>query len=83
MAIFKEFVIKLAMALFVLFCLSGCSEERIHTVIICPPIVPYDRATQATARKELIAHGDIPTLGKMLGDYGALRNKIRACSGKG
>lgn len=60
--------------------LGGCSTQRIHTIIICPKIEPYSITTQREAKKE-IEDNSAPVLSKMIEDYGALRNKIRICSG--
>jgi hypothetical protein len=55
--------------------LAGCPRGA---AITCPPLVQYDKKTQAEALKELMQI-NAPTLERMLNDYGLTRDAIRKC----
>lgn len=46
-----------------------------------PVLVEYDRATQARAADELDALPENSAIGRMIGDYGNLRDQVRAIEG--
>ena len=57
-------------------CAAGISDS-------CPPVVPYDPATQAKAADELKALPVGSVLGRMMVDYGIMRAEARACGSAG
>lgn len=57
-------------------CAAGISDS-------CPPVVPYDQATQAAAADELKALPANSALGRMMVDYGIMRSEARACASAG
>jgi outer membrane murein-binding lipoprotein Lpp len=55
--------------------LAGCASTTYG--VSCPPLLEYDLATQAQVSKELDTAG--PAVRRMIDDYGATRDAIRAC----
>lgn len=58
--------------------LSGCVTASSN----CPALVNYTQAEQSKAADELEALPSGSVLARMIGDYGATRNEIRACRGQ-
>jgi hypothetical protein len=45
---------------------------------VCPPVVAYTAAEQQQAAAELRAPPAKPMLGRMVADYGTMRDRVRA-----
>lgn len=63
-----------------LMSLSACATAP--SSVVCPTLVTYSRELQAQAAEELKAlpeHGVVR--GRMMPDYGTMRDEVRACRG--
>ena len=59
--------------------LTGCATVVSDT---CPTLFDYAPEVQARAADELVALPKGSALARMVGDYGVVRNEIRACRGE-
>ena len=72
-------MLRLTLALIGLACLSACATVVSDT---CPTLFDYSEAEQARAADELDALPEGSALERLVGDYGVVRNEIRACKGQ-
>lgn len=72
-------MLRLILVLTGLAFLSACATVVSDT---CPTLFDYSRAEQARAADELDALPESSALAKLVGDYGVVRNEIRACRGE-
>jgi hypothetical protein len=59
--------------------LTGCATGSSDDPAVCPPVVDYTAADQATAADEVEALPDSAVIIWMLSDYAVLRDQARAC----
>ncbi len=59
--------------------LTACATAGSSPSAVCPSLVPYSAEEQARAADELAALPAAAELGRLMGDYAALRAEIRAC----
>jgi hypothetical protein len=59
--------------------LTGCATGGSDARAPCPPIVDYTAAEQVRAADEVEALPESAAIVRMLGDYAALRDQVRAC----
>jgi len=59
--------------------LSACATVVSDT---CPTLFDYSEAEQARAADELDALPEGSVIARLVGDYGVVRNEIRACRGE-
>jgi hypothetical protein len=57
-------------------CAMGASDRSGH---VCPPIVEYSRAEQASVAAEVAELEEGAVIGEWLADYTVLRAQARAC----
>lgn len=72
-------MLRLALVLTGLVSLSACATVVSDT---CPTLFDYSNAEQARAAEELDALPEDSALARLVGDYGVVRNEIRACRGE-
>lgn len=68
-----------AAPLIALLWLSACATGGSDGNMLCPPVVDYSAADQATAADEIGALPEGAVIVRMLGDYAVLRDQARAC----
>lgn len=72
-------MLRLPLALIGTAWLSGCATVVSDT---CPTLFDYAPELQAQAAYELEALPEESAIAKLIGDYGVVRNEIRACKGE-
>ena len=59
--------------------LSACAMDSSDLQAPCPPVVDYTTVEQVRAADEVEELPEGAVIVRMLGDYAALRNQVRAC----
>jgi hypothetical protein len=59
--------------------LTGCAMAGSEARTPCPPVVEYTSADQTRAADEVEALTEGAVVVRMLSDYAALRDQVRAC----
>lgn len=60
--------------------LTGCVTAGSEPVLICPPVVQYDRHTLNRAADEVEALPPGAALERMMADYSVMREQARICA---
>lgn len=67
-------------ALVILIALPGaCATVGSSAIVSCPPLAEYTPEQQVIAADELQAMPRDSMIARMIGDYGVLRQQVRAC----
>lgn len=72
-------MLRLTLVLIATAFLNACATVVSDT---CPTLFDYSEAEQAHAADELDALPEGSVIARLVGDYGVVRNEIRACRGE-